>query len=92
VLVEEGGAAATGPDELYTAMVEARAATLAALAEAARSAPQVIAYTPAAVLPSLALCYRLSVDISLDADLVARNGIIHPGFVPVETLEVLTYE
>lgn len=99
VLVEEGGEAGIDsaaipslPDELYTALVETRAATLATLAEAARSAPEVINYTPSAVLPSLALCYRLSGDIALDADLVSRNGIIHPGFVPVETLEVLTYE
>lgn len=99
VLVEEGGEEAPVgmtqpvlPDALYTAFVETRAATLATLAEAARSAPEVIDYTPAAVLPSLALCYRLSGDIALDADLVARNGIIHPGFVPVDQLEVLTYE
>lgn len=96
VLVDEGGTStstvSSQPGELYTALVETRATTLAALAEAARSAPEVIHYTPAAVLPSLALCYRLSGDIALDADLVARNGIIHPGFVPVETLEVLTYE
>lgn len=104
VLVEEGGVASVSasapvsasassqPGELYTALVETRAATLAVLAEAARSAPEVISYTPAAVLPSLALCYSLSGDIALDADLVTRNGVIHPGFVPVETLEVLTYE
>ena len=99
VLVEEGAEAPPVgmahpvlPDALYTAFVEVRAATLATLAEAARSAPEVIGYTPAAVLPSLALCYRLCGTIALDADLVTRNGIDHPGFVPVEQLEVLTYE
>lgn len=77
---------------LYASLVETRAATLVALAGAARSAPDVVAYTPAASLPSLALCYRIVGDIGLDADLVARNGIIHPGFVPVDTLEVLVHE
>lgn len=97
VLVEEDGEEAplgmarpVLPDGLYAAFAETRAATLAALAEAARSAPEVIDYTPATVLPSLPLCYRLSGDIALDADLTVRNGIIHPGFVPVRQLEVLT--
>ena len=27
--------------------------------------------------------------VDLEADLVARNRLIHPGFVPVEPLEVL---
>lgn len=89
--LQDAGQAVSHADALYTALVETRATTLAALAEAARSAPEVVNYTPAAVLPSLALCYRLSGDIALDADLVARNGVIHPGFVPVETLEVLTH-
>jgi hypothetical protein len=78
------------PDELYVAVSSLRASTLAALAQAARSAPDVTIWTPARVLPSLVLCYRLSGDIVLDADLVRRNHLAHPGFVPVEPLEVLT--
>jgi prophage DNA circulation protein len=77
-------------NDLYASFTAMRASTLAALAEAARSAPDVVSYTPAAVLPSLVLCYRLSGDIRLEPDLVARNSVIHPGFVPVEPLEALT--
>lgn len=54
-----------------------------------RRAPEVVTITPACVLPSLALCYRQSGGVDLEADLVARNRLIHPGFVPVEPLEVL---
>ena len=98
VLADEGGAsgidglaAAPLPDALYAALVRTRSATLAALAEAARSAPDVIIFTPSAVLPSLVIAYRLSGSLALEADLLDRNGVIHPGFVPVEPLEVLTY-
>ena len=99
LLVDEGGEAppvgltqAALPPVLYAALVDMRAASLAALAEAARSTPDVITFTPVAVLPSLVLCHRLSGDIALNADLVARNRLIHPGFVPAQPLEVLTYE
>lgn len=80
------------PDALYVALTDVRATTLAALAVAARSAPEVVSFTPVAVLPSLVLCYRLSGGIALDSDLIARNHILHPGFVPAEELEVLRYE
>ncbi|MDR1946634.1 MAG: DNA circularization N-terminal domain-containing protein [Desulfovibrio sp.] len=79
------------PDDLYAALVDMRAGTLAALAEAAKAAPEVTEYRPSIVQPSLALAWRLAGDVLPDADLVARNRVPHPGFVPVEELEVLTY-
>ncbi|MCL1915666.1 MAG: DNA circularization N-terminal domain-containing protein [Desulfovibrionaceae bacterium] len=78
-------------EDFFAALADMRAATLAALAEAARSAPDIVTYVPVAVLPSLALCYRISGDIAPEADLLARNRIIHPGFVPAEPLEALAY-
>lgn len=77
------------PDKLHIALADVRAASLAALAENARRAPDVITFTPTASLPSLALCYRLTGAISLEQDLVARNQVLHPGFMPVRSLEVL---
>lgn len=74
---------------LAASLASLRSGTLATLAEAARRAPEVVTITPACVLPSLALCYRQSGGVDLEADLVARNRLIHPGFVPVEPLEVL---
>lgn len=74
---------------LAASLASLRSGALATLAEAARRAPEVVTITPACVLPSLALCYRQSGGVDLEADLVARNRLIHPGFVPVEPLEVL---
>lgn len=84
---------APSPDlaaRLSNALADTRGATLAALAEAARRAPEVEIVTPRAVLPALALCHSFSGGMALEADLVARNGIVHPGFVPVMPLEALT--
>jgi prophage DNA circulation protein len=77
------------PDAIFVACTEMRANTLAALAVAAKSAPQVIRRAPACILPSLALAYSFSGPGFDEGDLVRRNRIIHPGFVPVMPLEVL---
>jgi prophage DNA circulation protein len=77
-------------DDFYVAVTTLRAVTLASLAQAAQSAPEVAVWTPVIARPSLALCYAASGDIGLDADLIRRNRIPHPGFVPAGRLEVLT--
>ena len=79
------------PDAVYTTFTDMRAATLAALAEKARSAPQVVRVNETAVLSSLVVSYRKTADIQLETDLVRRNHVIHPGFVPPHDLEVLLY-
>jgi hypothetical protein len=77
------------PDELFVICAEMRGNTLAALAVAAKSAPQVIRRAPARILPSLALAYSFAGPGCDEGDLVRRNRIVHPGFVPVKELEVL---
>jgi prophage DNA circulation protein len=77
-------------DDLYVAVTTLRAVTLASLAQAAKNAPEVAVWTPASARPSLALCYAMSGGITLDADLIRRNRVVHPGFVPAARLEVLT--
>jgi prophage DNA circulation protein len=45
---------------------------------------------PQATQPALVLAYSLYEDASRDADIIARNNVRHPGFVPGgRTLEVL---
>lgn len=80
------------PDALFAAILDTRAASLRVLAEAARSAPDVITHTPRVVLPSLTLVYSITGGVALEADFVARNNLSHPAFVPVQPLEVLRYE
>lgn len=103
VVLEEGGVSGTGqdglflppaqlPDELYDSFTDTRATCLAALAASARTAPEVVPFTPVASLPALALCYAQTGNILLEPDLVVRNKIIHPGFVPASPLEILKYE
>lgn len=89
-------------DDVAAALVPLRAATLQRWAEVSRRAPEVMRYTPAAVLPGLVVSHIIatrtgragaaSAVIPLEADMVARNGIVHPGFVPADPLEVLLYE
>lgn len=54
--------------------------------------PRLQTYAPPAVVSSLVLAHRLYGDLTLEADVVARNKVRHPGFVPAEPLEVLTDE
>lgn len=76
-------------NRLVAALAEMRGLTLAAIAESARRAPEVEERTPSAIMPALVLCHRFTGSATLSDDLVARNSIVHPGFVPVAPLEVL---
>ncbi|MEO7691293.1 MAG: DNA circularization N-terminal domain-containing protein [Sphingomonas sp.] len=83
---DDAGAAAY--DDLRAALVRdvtARGGSLARLQD----------YTPAATEPALVIAYRLYGDpaqVEAQADeIVARNGVVHPGFVPGgQTLQVVT--
>lgn len=46
-------------------------------------------YTPQAVLPALVLAHRIYQDATRADELVARNGVAHPAFMPARALEVL---
>lgn len=58
------------------------------LAAVARAGVQVITVEPTDVTPALVLAYRLYEDAGRAGELLARNRIAHPGFVPVKPLEV----
>ncbi|MHC4712005.1 MAG: DNA circularization protein [Planctomycetota bacterium] len=67
-------------------------ATLAAdMQERSANLARLVSFTPPATLPSVVLAYRLYADATLEADIVARNRVAHPGFVPGGVaLEVLS--
>ena len=46
-------------------------------------------FTPAAVLPAVVLAHRIYQDAGRADELVARNAVRHPAFVPAVALEVL---
>lgn len=80
-------------DALYVALQDLRVATAADISKRSADLARITRYTPREVLPALVLAHRLygSADVEArSAELVARNGITHPGFVPVRELEVLS--
>lgn len=77
-------------DDLFTAMSDLRAALDAHLASLSASLPQVQTYTPPASMPALLIAFQLYNDPTRDLEIVGRNGVKDPNFVPGgESLEVL---
>lgn len=78
-------------DDAYYAMQDLRVSVVRAVPGEDRSLPRLQAYTPPATVPSLVLAHRLYGDVTLEADLVARNRVRDPGAVPGgQPLEVLS--
>ena len=77
-------------DEAMSAVTDLRSSVLLALAAHAGAAPDIRVVTLARSLPSLSVVYAQNGSLRAEADLVARNGVEHPGFVPpARRLEVL---
>ncbi len=78
-------------DETFAAFVDLRGAVVEAVPGADTDLPRIQSYTPPAVLPSLVLAHRLYGNLDREEDLILRNGLRHPGFVPAEQeLEILS--
>lgn len=58
------------------------------LTEVARSGVWLRPYTPLESVPSLVLAHTLYGDAMRGAEIVTRNGVRHPGFVPATELQV----
>lgn len=82
--------ALTAGDAVYVALMDARGAVWKDLTERARDSARLTTIIPRETLPALALAYDTYEDAARDADIVARNAIRHPGFVPPLALQVLT--
>lgn len=99
-LLEElsAGMAATDPvtsapiaAELFAALLGLRASVVQDIRVRGGKLPRIKHYTPAAVLPARALAHRIHGDAARAAELIVRNKIRHPGFVPAgQPIEVLT--
>ena len=76
-------------DGLYNALTDLRAAVVADLGSRP-GLPRIVNFVPAVEVPALVLAHRLYGDAARAEDIVARNRISHPGFVPSgRSLEVL---
>lgn len=78
-------------DEMFEALAALRAAIVRDITQRGADLARVVAYTPRATVAALVLGYRLYGDAARGDEIVRRNRIAHPGFVPGQReLKVLT--
>jgi len=77
-------------DSVFRRLQDLRVAVIEDVRERGLRLPEVASYTPPTTMPALLIAHRLYGDATREADIVARNRLRHPGFVPGgEALEVL---
>ncbi|OQS32461.1 DNA circularization protein [Chromobacterium haemolyticum] len=77
------------PDVLYPAFSALRVAVAQSLQARTPTLADIETLQSAATRPALVLAYQVNGDVEAEADLVARNQVRHPGFVPAGQVEVL---
>jgi prophage DNA circulation protein len=78
-------------DDAYPALQQLRADLVRAVPDPSADLAHVLPYTPPRTVNSLVLAYQLYGGVALEQDLVKRNRIRHPGFIPGgRKLEVLS--
>lgn len=80
----------TPDDAVMVAATELRVAVVADVATRGADLARIVRVTPSATQPAVVLAYTLYEDIDRATDIVVRNRIVRPGFVPAQPLEVLT--
>lgn len=90
LLAELEDVARTAPDDLYDALADYQAALVDLVPPEDEQLPRVGTFTPPATIPALPIAFRLYGDRSRDAEIIARNHVRNPNFVPGgEPLEIL---
>lgn len=77
------------PFDVAQALSRLRAAVVRDVAARAEFLLERSTYTPQAVLPALVLAHRIYQDATRADELVARNRVAHPAFMPARALEIL---
>jgi prophage DNA circulation protein len=81
----------TAGDEVYAALADLRVAMVKDISVRGVDLARISQYVPAATLPALVIAYYLYDNPERAEEIIARNHIRHPGFVPGGVaLEVLT--
>ena len=80
--------AGESPPEHFGALSEARVVLDRHLTEVARSGVGLRVYAPAETVSALVLAHALYGDAQRSDEIVARNRVRHPGFVPATELQV----
>lgn len=80
----------TADDKTYVAMQDVRVALVNDMTVRAANLKRISRFTPLSTMPALVLAHNLYQDALKDNDIIDRNKIKHPGFVPGGSpLEVL---
>jgi len=81
--------ALTASDAVYQALTDARAKVWIDLTSRAKNAARLTTITPPETMPMLSVAYDYYADATRDAEIIQRNNVRHPLFVPVAPLKVL---
>lgn len=82
--------ASSADDTTYGALMGLRAKAHTDISSRLQNSARLKTITPGEVQPALALAYDLYEDSARDGEIIARNRLRHPGFVPAEKLKVLS--
>lgn len=80
----------TANDTNYLALKTVRVTTHADVTARTQNAARLKNITPNEVLPGIVLAYDLYEDVTREAEIIDRNKVRHPGFVPATTIKVLS--
>lgn len=78
-------------DDVFTSLQGLRTAVVRAVPPENIALPRLVSVTPTTTTPALVLAYDLYEDATREAEIVTRNRVKHPGFVPgSQPLKVLS--
>jgi len=79
-------------DELYESLVDLRTTVLRDIERRATVLPSVLEYTPNNTIPAIVLSWALYGTVDMEQDIINRNDIQHPAFIPGTTpIKLLSY-
>lgn len=74
--------AETATEAVYTALIDLRAATVRDITARGADLARLGSVSLTSTMPAVVAAYQIYGDATQDAELIARNRIAHPGFVP----------
>lgn len=80
----------TAPDAVFTAITDLRTKVHQDITERGKGAARMRTVTMPEVRPSLVVAYDLYEDAGRESEIVSRNKVTHPLFVPAEPIKVLS--
>ncbi|MBR8316066.1 DNA circularization N-terminal domain-containing protein [Burkholderia dolosa] len=80
----------TSPREHFQALTHSRIKAAQHLAKVAREGVGLVTVTPAQAIPALVMAHRQYGDATRADEIVMRNRVAHPGFVPAAALKILS--